>query len=214
MLREGPNMIPEPAILVAIADAPLRRSVTAHLRANAGWVVTEAADAAEALLRARDHHLGVVDETLDGPALCAALRGIGITLPLLLLGSAGTSRCCGVEGIVPKPLRLPALTARIRDILARQASITIGRWRFDENRAVLDGEGGALLRLTAKEASILSRLHKAAGQIVTRETLLDEVWGYGAGIDTHTLETHIYKLRRKLGAGVLVSENGGYRLES
>lgn len=211
-------MIPEPAILVAIlvaiADAPLRRSVAAHLRANAGWRVTEAADAGEALLRAADHHLAVVDETLDGPALCQALRENGLALPMLLLGTAGTPRCCGVEGVVAKPLRLPALTIRIRDILARQASITIGRWRFDESRAVLDGEGGALVRLTAKEASILSRLHRAAGQIVTRETLLGEVWGYGADIDTHTLETHIYKLRRKLGAGVLVSENGGYRLES
>jgi DNA-binding response OmpR family regulator len=207
-------MIPEPAILVAIADAPLRRSVSAHLRANEEWKVTEAANAAEALLRAGDHHLAVVDETLDGPALCLALRERGLALPMLLLGAVGTPRCCGVEGIITKPLRLPALTTRIREVLARQASITIGRWRYDESRAVLDGEGGALVRLTAKEASILSRLHRAAGQMVPRETLLDEVWGYGAGIDTHTLETHIYKLRRKLGAGVLVSENGGYRLSS
>lgn len=207
-------MTPVPRILLAIADAPLCRSVAGHLRATAGWSVTEAADSAEALGRARDHDLAVVDEALDGPTLCLRLREDGITLPLLLLGTAGTPRCCGIEAVVSKPLRLPILTARIREILSRPAGLSIGRWRFDENRSVLDGEGGALVRLTAKESAILGRLHRAAGQVVARETLLDEVWGYGAGIDTHTLETHIYKLRRKLGGGVLVSENGGYRLES
>jgi len=201
-------------ILLAIADAPLRRSVAEHLRVTAGWAVTEAADAAETLAQARDHDLAVVDEALDGPALCLELRRIGITLPMLLLGPVGTPRCGGIEAVVSKPLRLPVLATRIREILSRSAGLSIGRWRFDESRSVLDGESGALVRLTAKESAILGRLHRAAGQVVARETLLDEVWGYGTGIDTHTLETHIYKLRRKLGGGVLVSENGGYRLET
>jgi len=207
-------MIPVPRILLAIADVPLRRSVAEHLRATARWSVTEATDAAEALGRARDHDLAVVDEALDGPALCLRLREDGIALPMLLLGPAGTPRCCGIEAVVSKPLRLPLLVTRIRDILARRSNVSVGRWRFDEGRSVLDGDGGALVRLTAKETAILGRLHRAAGQVVARETLLGEVWGYGTGIDTHTLETHIYKLRRKLGGGVLVSENGGYRLES
>jgi DNA-binding response OmpR family regulator len=206
-------MTPVPRILLAIVDIPLRRSVAEHLRLTAGWAVTEAADSAEAMEKARDHDLAVVDEVLDGPALCLELRGQGITLPMLLLGPPHTPRCCGIEAVVPKPLRLPVLAARIRDILARPTGISIGRWRFDETRSVLDGESGAMVRLTAKETAILGRLHRAAGQVVPRETLLDEVWGYGADIDTHTLETHIYKLRRKLGAGVLVSEAGGYRLD-
>ena len=205
-------MSPVPRILLAIADTPLRRSVAEHLRLTAGWTVTEAVDSADSLEKARDHDLVVVDEILDGPALCLELRDQGITMPMLLLGPTNTPRCCGIEAVVPKPLRLPVLAARIRDILARPTGISIGRWRFDENRSVLDGESGALVRLTAKETAILVRLHRAAGQMVTRETLLGEVWGYGADIDTHTLETHIYKLRRKLGAGVLVSETGGYRL--
>ncbi|KIL97848.1 DNA-binding response regulator [Paramagnetospirillum magnetotacticum MS-1] len=204
-----------PRILLAIADAPLRRSVADHLRGTANWTVTEAADLAEARKSAPGQDLAVVDESLDGPALCLNLRADGIVLPMLLLGPLTLPRCCGVEGVVTKPLRLPALASRIQEILARAAQgVRIGRWRFDETRSVLDGEGGALLRLTAKESAILSRLHGATGQVVARETLLDEVWGYGAGIDTHTLETHIYKLRRKLGAGVLLSESGGYRLSS
>lgn len=206
-------MIPEPRILLAIADAPLSRSVAGHLRQIAGWSVTEVAASAQVLEQAPNHHLAVIDEALDGPALCLQLREAGLGLPLLLLSAAATARCCGIEAVVPKPLRLPVLAARIRELLARPAGITIGRWRFDESRSVLDGAGGAMVRLTAKETAILARLHRAAGQVVPRETMLDEVWGYGAGIDTHTLETHIYKLRRKLGGGVLVSENGGYRLD-
>lgn len=206
-------MTAEPRILLAIADAPLSRGVAGHLRQVAGWSVTEVAEPAEVLEQAPGHSLAVIDEALDGPALCLQLREAGISLPLLLLGTATTVRCCGVEAVVPKPLRLPVLASRIRELLARGGGISIGRWRFDESRSVLDGAGGALVRLTAKEAAILSRLHRAAGQVVARETLLDEVWGYGAGIDTHTLETHIYKLRRKLGGGVLVSENGGYKLD-
>ncbi|BAE48823.1 response regulator transcription factor [Paramagnetospirillum magneticum] len=205
-------------ILLAIADAPLRRSVADHLRTAANWAVTEAADLDEAANRARDQDLAVVDESLDGPSLCLRLRQDGIILPMLLLGPTTIPRCCGVEAVVPKPLRLPALMTRIDDILARAAAngagFHIGRWRFDEGRSILEGDGGALVRLTAKESSILVRLCRAAGQVVPRQTLLDEVWGYGAGIDTHTLETHIYKLRRKLGAGVLAGEGGGYRLES
>lgn len=205
-------MTPEPRILVAIPDAPLSRSVAGHLRQIAGWSVTEVAEAARVLEHAPGHNLAVIDEALDGPALCLRLREAGIGLPLLLLGGAG--HCCGIEAVVPKPLRLPVLAARIRELLTRPAGVSIGRWQFDESRSVLGGAGGALVRLTAKETAILARLHRATGQVVTRETLLDEVWGYGAGIDTHTLETHIYKLRRKLGAGILVSENGGYRLAS
>ncbi|ARJ66473.1 DNA-binding response regulator [Magnetospirillum sp. ME-1] len=201
-------------ILLAIADAPLSQGVAGHLRQVTGWTVTQVAEAAEVLEQAPNHHLAVIDEALDGPALCLKLREAGIGLPLLLLGAAATARCCGIEAVLPKPLRLPVLAARIRELLARPAGLAIGRWQFDESRSVLNGTAGAMVRLTAKEAAILARLHRAAGQVVARETLLDEVWGYGAGIDTHTLETHIYKLRRKLGGGVLVSENGGYRLES
>lgn len=203
------------SILLAISDPALRRGVAGHLRAAAGLAVTEAASRDEALARAEGHRLAVVDEALDVPALCGELKGRGLALPVLLLGGTGAPPCCGIEAVVAKPLRLPLLAARIQEILARQASghgIAIGPWRFDEQRSVLNGAAGAMVRLTAKETAILRRLHGAAGAAVARQTLLDEVWGYGAGIDTHTLETHIYRLRRKLGAGVLVSDNGGYRL--
>jgi DNA-binding response OmpR family regulator len=208
-------MNPPPRILLAIADGALRRSVAGHLRNTDAWAVTEAAHMAEALGQAEGQDLAVVDECLDGVLLCRKLRQDGPGRSLILLAAAQTAPLPGIDAVVPKPLRLPVLVSHIRDILARRAragGMVIGPWRFDEDRSVLHGESGAMVRLTAKETAILGRLHREDGGIVGRDILLGEVWGYGEGIDTHTLETHIYKLRRKLGAGLLLSENGGYRL--
>ncbi len=73
------------------------------------------------------------------------------------------------------------------------------------------------IRLTEKETSILKYLYRAGSKVVGRDTLLAEVWGYNSGVTTHTLETHIYRLRQKIeldpsSAEILVTEAGGYRL--
>ena len=73
------------------------------------------------------------------------------------------------------------------------------------------------MRLTEKETAILKYLYRAGEKAVTRDILLNEVWGYNAGVTTHTLETHIYRLRQKIerdpaAASILVTESGGYRL--
>jgi len=73
------------------------------------------------------------------------------------------------------------------------------------------------LRLTEKEAAILRFLHRADRQVVSREVLLKDVWGYNANVTTHTLETHIYRLRQKIetdptDARLLVTDAGGYKL--
>ena len=73
------------------------------------------------------------------------------------------------------------------------------------------------MRLTEKETAILKYLYRAGDRIVTREVLLSEVWGYNSGVTTHTLETHIYRLRQKIErdpsqAELLVTESGGYKL--
>lgn len=120
-----------------------------------------------------------------------------------------------------KPVRVGALVAAIREALARHAApepiIRIGRWRFDAGARLLEDESGQRMRLTDKEAAILDHLHRAGG-VVPRETLLAEIWGYSAAIATHTLETHVYRLRRKIEADparaeLLVTEPGGYRLK-
>jgi DNA-binding response OmpR family regulator len=73
------------------------------------------------------------------------------------------------------------------------------------------------VRLTEKEAAILKYLYRAGPEVVGREVLLHEVWGYSEGITTHTLETHVYRLRQKIErdpsqAEILLTEAGGYRL--
>jgi DNA-binding response OmpR family regulator len=82
---------------------------------------------------------------------------------------------------------------------------------------MLVNEKDRKIRLTEKEASILKYLYRAGGKPVTRDVLLDEVWGYNSGVTTHTLETHVYRLRQKIEpnpsqATILLTESGGYRL--
>ena len=82
---------------------------------------------------------------------------------------------------------------------------------------MLEDDSNQKVRLTEKETSILKYLFRAGEKAVSRDVLLNEVWGYNAGVTTHTLETHIYRLRQKIeadpsSAEILVTEPGGYRL--
>ena len=68
-----------------------------------------------------------------------------------------------------------------------------------------------------KEAAIIKFLYRAGDSVVSRDTLLEEVWGYNSGVTTHTLETHVYRLRQKIekdpaNAQILITDSGGYRL--
>jgi DNA-binding response OmpR family regulator len=124
---------------------------------------------------------------------------------------------------VTKPFKFAVLLARIRAQLrqheqSEDAVFTIGPYTFKPAAKLLLDEGkGSKIRLTEKESSILKYLYRAGERVVTREVLLHEVWGYNAGVTTHTLETHIYRLRQKMEkdpsrAEILVTESGGYRL--
>lgn len=201
----------------------LRQTVAEYL-ATTAMTVSLATSAGEGLAGAGGHDLIVVDEglaDLDGGRLCRRLREHGITTPLLLLsGSAAPPPCCTVDGVITKPLRLATLAAKITELLIRRpepAGVRIGPWRFDAGCRQLVGDTGKVVRLTDKEVAILCRLGHAAGAVVARDVLLTEIWGYSARVTTHTLETHIYRLRRKIEAGpgeagLLRNENGGYRL--
>lgn len=144
---------------------------------------------------------------LDPAALLAPLGG----RPLLALG--GTE-----PEALPKPVRVAELAQRLRARLAAwdaspEAALPLGPFAFHPGARVL-WAGEARIRLTETEAAILSYLLRAGDRAVPREELLGEVWGYSAAVATHTLETHVYRLRRKLGdAGALLRrEAGGYRL--
>ncbi|MHA1189877.1 MAG: response regulator transcription factor, partial [Alphaproteobacteria bacterium] len=123
---------------------------------------------------------------------------------------------------VAKPFRFAVLLARIRAHLrqheqSEDATFTIGHFTFKPASKILVGEGGSKIRLTEKETAILKYLYRAGERTVTRDILLSEVWGYNSGVTTHTLETHIYRLRQKIerdpsNAELLVTESGGYKL--
>ena len=154
-----------------------------------------------------------------GPAeWLARLRDAAQGRPVLVLGEAP-----GVapEQRCPKPLRLGDMLDRLRLLLARHeaaaGAVALGGHEFHPAQRRLRTATGAVIRLTEKEAAMLLHLHGAAGRSVPRAELLREVWGYAVGADTHTLETHIYRLRRKLeraGAdgGLVRTGEGGYRL--
>src|SRR6202042_1544975 len=125
---------------------------------------------------------------------------------------------------IAKPFKLSVLLARLRAQLrtfenSEDAIFIIGPYTFRPAAKILtDPTRGRRIRLTEKEAAILKFLYRAGTRSVARQILLNEVWGYNAAVTTHTLETHIYRLRQKIepdpaNARLLVTEGGGYRLD-
>ena len=124
--------------------------------------------------------------------------------------------------ILPNRSNFAVLLARIRAQLrqheqSEDAVFTIGHYSFRPAQKLLVEEDGGKVRLTEKETAILKYLYRAEQKVITRDILLEEVWGYNSGVTTHTLETHIYRLRQKIekdpsNASLLVTESGGYKL--
>lgn len=222
-------MSPAKRILLVDEATPLRQSLSDQLR-QSGDVETEAADSgADALARlAVAGYDAIVIEAgltdMDGRELVRRLRAEGERCPLILLVAATAGGLESTEcDVVAKPFRIGVLLAllrsRLRDADRDQAAVVaIGPYSFrPEAKLLLDQATERTVRLTEKETAILSFLHRAGPAVTGREALLGAVWGYQAGVDTHTLETHIYRLRRKIeadpaNARILITEPGGYRL--
>jgi len=166
---------------------------------------------------------------MDGRELCRLMRRNAVRSPILMLtgadGEADTilGLDAGANDYITKPFRLNVLLARLRAQLrqheqSEDAVFTIGPYTFRPSaKILLDQVGRKKVRLTEKETSILKYLYRAGSRTVGRDALLNEVWGYNAGVTTHTLETHVYRLRQKIErdpthAEILVTEPGGYRL--
>ncbi len=156
---------------------------------------------------------------LPPDAVARLRRDGGPALPLLLLAADAAQARAGLDqgatDCLQKPVRLAQVLARIAVLFQpppEDGRIRIGRFQFRPTARQIGEEGGPMLALTEKETAILLFLHQAAPQSIPRDALLHRVWGYAAGATTHTVETHIYTLRRKLGEGVLLTDAGGYRL--
>jgi DNA-binding response OmpR family regulator len=164
----------------------------------------------------------------DGREACRRMREAGVAAPIVML-TAATSDADTIRGLdsgaddyVSKPFKFAVLLARIRAQLrsheqSENAVFHIGPYEFRPAQKQLIDTAKKKVRLTEKETNILKYLYRAGGKPVGREELLTEVWGYNAGVTTHTLETHIYRLRQKIepdaSTRLLLTEGGGYRLQ-
>jgi DNA-binding response OmpR family regulator len=220
-------------VLLVDDEAELREALADQLALTEEFEVAEAATGAEGLdLAKRDRHdLIVLDVGLpdvDGREICRLMRKANIRCPIVMLTghTSDSDTILGLESgandYVAKPFRFAVLLARLRAQLrqhehSEDAEFAIGPYSFRPAQKALEDAGGRRIRLTEKETNILKYLYRAGPRTVMREVLLHEVWGYNAEVTTHTLETHIYRLRQKIEpdpstAQLLVTESGGYRL--
>jgi DNA-binding response OmpR family regulator len=220
-------------ILLIDDDDALRDSLSEQLRLHEEFLTTESTTAADALEVTRDEYfdailLDVGLPDMDGREVCRLMRRNGVKSPIIMLTGHDTDADqilgldAGANDYIAKPFRLNVLLARLCAQLrqheqSEDAVFTIGPYSFQPAQKILvDGEDRKV-RLTEKETAILKYLHRAGDKVVSRDTLLGEVWGYNAGVTTHTLETHVYRLRQKIEADpsnacILVTEPGGYKL--
>lgn len=220
-------------ILMIDDDASLREALNEQFVLHNAFEVNEAATGAEGLECARAKHFDLIllDVGLpdsDGREICRTMRQNGVKAPIIMLTGADTDADtilgleAGANDYVTKPFRFAVLMARIRAHLrsheqSEDAVFKIGQYTFKPASKVLLDAEEQKVRLTEKETSILKFLYRAGNKVVSRDVLLHEVWGYNSGVTTHTLETHIYRLRQKIeddpsNAQLLVTESGGYRL--
>ncbi len=223
-------------ILLVDDDETLRGVLAEQLQLQEEFATQEAGTAKEAVeaVEAEQFDAVILDAGLpdmDGRELCRAMRSRGLKVPIVMLTGVDTDADAvlgfdsGANDYVTKPFRFEVLVARLRAHLrqhqqSHDAALDIGGYKFrPAYKQLLDGADGRTVRLTEKETAILQYLYRAGGAAVSRETLLREVWGYRPGVTTHTLETHIYRLRQKIERDpsrtrLLVTEPGGYRLAS
>ncbi len=220
-------------ILMVDDDGDLREALADQLLLTEEFDVFEAEDGAGGLEKAKEalYDLVILDVGLpdmDGRELCRLMRKQGVKCPIVMLTAHDTDADtilgldAGANDYVSKPFKFPVLLARIRAQLrqheqSEDAVFTLGPYTFKPAAKMLIDELEKKIRLTEKETNILKFLYRAQDGVVARDVLLHEVWGYNAGVTTHTLETHIYRLRQKIepdpsNARLLVTESGGYRL--
>ena len=226
-------MGPARKILIVDDDETLREMLGEQFALHEEFSVSEAENAAEGINAVKNDHFDLVlldvdMPDMDGREACKVMRRNGYAGPIIMLTAEDSESAtilgldAGANDYVTKPFRFAVLLARIRAHLrqfeqSEEAVFRIGPYTFKPAQKMLIAEDGRKIRLTEKETAILKYLYRAGDRVVSRDTLLHEVWGYNAGVTTHTLETHIYRLRQKIErepsqAELLLTESGGYRL--
>jgi len=221
-------------ILLVDDDSDLRGALADQLRLHEDFTVFEQDHGAGGLefLKTNNVDLAVLDvdmPDMDGRELCKLARRAGVTIPIIMLTGVDTDSDAilgldaGANDYVTKPFKFGVLLARVRAHLrqnenSEDATFDIGPYFFKPSVKTLeDRSSGEKLRLTEKETAMLKYLYKAEGRPVGKDELLDKVWGYNSGVSTHTLETHVYRLRQKIEpvkgvSTIVITESEGYRL--
>ena len=220
-------------LLIVDDDDDLRSILVEQLQMHEEFNVLQDSTAQKGIETSRNENVDLVIMVvglpdLDGREAVKNLRQEGFRAPVIMLTGHDTDSDtilgleAGANDYVTKPFRFAVLLARIRAQLrqheqSEDATFKVGPYTFKPGQKLLMNENGNKVRLTEKEAAIIKYLYRANDNIVSRDKLLEEVWGYNSGVTTHTLETHVYRLRQKIekdpaNAQILVTDSGGYRL--
>lgn len=220
-------------ILLVDDDSMMRETIREQFALHQEFDLDEAATGSEGLEKARAALYGLILldvglPDLDGREVCRLMRKANVTCPVIMLTGADSDADtilgldAGANDYVTKPFKFGVLLARIRAHLrsheqSEDAVFKIGPYTFRPSAKMLITDQERKIRLTEKETAILKFLYRSGESVVGRDVLLHEVWGYNSGVTTHTLETHIYRLRQKIepdpaNVALLVTESGGYKL--
>lgn len=220
-------------ILIIDDDDILRETLKEQFSLHDEFTLADSATAGAGIKAVKADHVDLVilDVNLpdmDGREACKIMRKNGFKGPVVMLTAQGSDPDqilgldAGANDYVPKPFRFAVLLARVRAHLrqheqSEDAIFKVGPYTFKPGAKMLIRDDARKIRLTEKETAIIKFLYRAGEKTVSRDVLLHDVWGYNAGVTTHTLETHIYRLRQKIErdpahAEILVTEAGGYRL--
>jgi DNA-binding response OmpR family regulator len=219
---------------LVVEDDPDIVELLVHYLSGDGWAVDTAGDGRVALdrIRAEAYQLLVLDLQLpgmDGLALCTEVRRDKRTreVPVVMLTARGdeADRIVGLEmgadDYVVKPFSPKELVARVRALFRRierkdesEAPLTFEELTVDRARHTVSWNGDAV-RLTAKEFALLVALIESGGRVLSRQSLLENVWGYSYAEGTRTVDVHVRRLREKIPAlapSIVTVKSLGYRL--
>lgn len=221
-------------VLLVDDDETLLEMLSEQLRMHEEFATTTAGTAGKAIEVAKAEHFDVIIldvglPDMDGRDACRLMRRNGVKCPIIMLTGADTEADtilgleAGANDYITKPFRLGVFAARLRAHIRQHersddAVFSVGPYTFKPGaKLLINPATRKKIRLTDKETAILKYLYRSGSRVISRDVLLDEVWGYNAGVTTHTLETHVYRLRQKIEedpsrAQILVTEAGGYRL--
>ena len=222
-------------LILIVEDETTLRETLAYNLTHEGYQVEKSGDGAEALEMARADKfdlivLDILLPNLDGLSFCRMLRREQST-PIIMLTARGgeVDRIMGLESgaddYIVKPFSLGEFLARVRAVLRRAPSEALRSDRLESDDLVLDlvarraSVGGREIKLSHREFDLLATLVRNKGAVLSRDLLMEQVWGYDHIADDRTVDVHVRWLREKIEADpsnphrIVTVRGVGYRFE-